>query len=172
MEKTSRGTILLSIAIAMAILVVISIPSVLDYFKYKAYLERSTEPVYGFFVSEEYRNSPAHGDSGMVDFVYNTAKETVNRYTAKSRESMVWYIYQNKDNFSEDNFVMENLMYAGIVLEKSSANEIASNLGYQIYAVVKDVYRGFETLDSNYVVSKLSRVDEYLEILLEDVHDF
>lgn len=172
MKKNSRGTILLSIAISMGILVAMCIPFAIDYFKYSAYLERSANPIYGFFLLEEYRNTPARGSDDMVDFVYDAAEKNLERYTSKSREKMVWYIYQNKDDFAEDDFIMENLMYVGVVLEKSSTNEIASDLGYQIYAAVKDVYRGYEPLDSDYVVGKLSRVDKYIETLRKDVYDF
>ncbi len=109
---------------------------------------------------------PEPNTSAMVDYIARQAKsDAASIDDAKIQES-VNFIRDNYNNYFTDNNTMEKTMYYGYLLEYSCKNDSSkkdyANLGQDAYQVVKYVYRGAETIDSDSVKSNLEQIQKSL----------
>ena len=173
-EKTPKASSLRPSKIPTIIILAIIIPSLIIIVVYICFgtyrlryrdkrLETPVDPI--FIVSESAEG--IRGTTKMVNKIYYEVKEKVDSLGEKTREDAVWYIIQHRDDFFENDEIMENLMCYGWILEYGSPNETASKMGMQVGMVVKYMYRGYETLDSEYTQNKLKRIDEYIDEILD-----
>lgn len=109
----------------------------------------------------------AYGTSQDVDNIALQAKEdAANIDEAKTNEA-INYIKDNYNNYFASKEVMEQTMYYGYLLEYAyqDTNINYANLGQDAYQVVKYVYRGTESADSQSVKANLEQIQKDLDAL-------
>lgn len=117
--------------------------------------------------SEALSSEVAAGTSAKVDEIARKAKEDSAKIDDEKTNEAVSYIREHFDNYFENNEVMEQTMYYGYLLEYAykddENNQPYAVLGQDVYQVVKYVYRGAETIDSDSVQSNLRQVEKDLK---------
>lgn len=113
--------------------------------------------------------APEPNTSAMVDYISRQAKQDSKTADNVKLNEAVSFIKSNYPNYFADNSTMEQTMYYGYLLEyayqNDSSNKTLANLGQDAYQVVKYVYRGAETTDSESVQSNLKQIKNALDML-------
>lgn len=113
--------------------------------------------------------APEPNTSAMVDYISRQAKQDSKTSDNVKLNEAVSFIKSNYPNYFTDNSTMEQTMYYGYLLEyayqNDSSNKTLANLGQDAYQVVKYVYRGAETTDSESVQSNLKQIKNALDML-------
>ena len=113
--------------------------------------------------------APEPNTSAMVDYISRQAKQDSKTADNVKLNEAVSFIKSNYPNYFADNSTMKQTMYYGYLLEyayqNDSSNKTLANLGQDAYQVVKYVYRGAETTDSESVQSNLKQIKNALDML-------
>lgn len=175
-DKTTKSPNKLKGRKVIDILIVVSVIAFIAYLIFTEicrpwyYSRKLNTPVESIFKVSE-TGEQFRGTDEMVDHINKKVKEFLENSSSKSVstsiENGIWYIIQHRDNFFEDDEVMENLMSYGWLLEYGSSDEITSKMGEQVAMVVKYMYRHQETLNSDFTTGKLQRINEYIDEILK-----
>ena len=106
----------------------------------------------------------------MVDSLAKQAKESANKSASEDkREEALSFIADTYPNYFSDNSTMEKAIYYGYYLEyayeANGPENLYANLGMDVEQVSKNVYRGVDDLNSDYVQSNLHQIEESLSSL-------
>ena len=131
--------------------------------------------------SDKTESTAEDGTSAKVDEILLQAKHDAENISEKDADAK-WeeafeYLKAHKDNFYENNEVMEQSMYFGeYIYRYIEANSPANNVselqdstraaydaGYNTVKAIKYVYRGAESQDSEGTVNALSKAKENLD---------
>ena len=109
----------------------------------------------------------AYGTSQDVDNIALQAKEDAANIDEAKTDEAINYIKDNYNNYFANKEVMEQTMYYGYLLEYAyqDTNVSYANLGQDAYQVVKYVYRGTESADSQSVKANLEQIQKDLNAL-------
>ena len=106
------------------------------------------------------------GTSAQVDNIARAAREDAKSITDEKTSEAVAFIRNHYPNYFVDKETMEKTMYYGYLLEyayeKNTSKKVYADLGQDAYQVVKYIYRGTETIDSQYTKSNLYQIEKSL----------
>lgn len=114
--------------------------------------------------------APEPNSTAMVDSLAKQAKESANKSASEDkREEALNFIADTYPNYFSDNSTMEKAIYYGYYLEyayeANGPENLYANLGMDVEQVSKNVYRGVDDLNSDYVQSNLHQIEESLSSL-------
>lgn len=112
-------------------------------------------------------NDTEPNSSVRVDAIAHFAKKAATEgSTADSKDlcdEAIALITENYPDYFTSDDLMEKLMLCGFYLEYSSFAQNTSELGQDVEQVIKYVYRGAETLDSDSVKANLEQISRHID---------
>ncbi len=121
-------------------------------------------------VSSQQDGSAEHIDtSAQVDSIARKARDAANSATDEDISTAYAYIKANYTNCFKDKTTMEQMMYYGWLLEYkyvgNPEKEDYCNLGQDAEQLVKYVYRGTDTTDSDHSKSNIEQIRKSIDAI-------